>query len=88
MRIDTRWGHGQCRRNSQARGGIGRARAGSSWPMATSTVGPLLQATRTVPIVLPIVVDPVVVGFVDSLARSGDNVTGLMSFEYSLSGNG
>ena len=45
-------GHGQCRRDSQTRGGIGRARAGRHpGPSGVSTVGPLLQATRTVPIV-------------------------------------
>jgi putative tryptophan/tyrosine transport system substrate-binding protein len=52
----------------------------------TANVGPLLQATRTVPIVFPIVGDPVGAGFVDSLARPGGNTTGFMSFEYSLSG--
>ena len=49
-------------------------------------MGPLLQATRTVPIVFPIVVDPVGAGFVDSLARPGGNATGFIAFEYSLSG--
>ena len=51
-----------------------------------STLGPLLQATRTVPIVFPFVIDPVGAGFVDSLARPGGNATGFMSFEYSLGG--
>jgi len=51
-----------------------------------STVGPLLQATRTVPIVFVNVADPVGAGFVDSLARPGGNATGFASFEYSLSG--
>src|SRR5262245_41080767 len=51
-----------------------------------SAVGPLLQATRTVPIVFPVVGDPVAAGFVDSLARPGGNATGFMSYEYSLSG--
>ena len=51
----------------------------------SSTVGPLLQATRTVPIVFAIVADPVGAGFVDSLARPGGNATGFMQFEYSLS---
>ena len=54
--------------------------------MAASTVGPLLQATRTVPIVFAVVADPVGAGFVDSLARPGGNATGFMTFEYSLSG--
>jgi putative ABC transport system substrate-binding protein len=52
----------------------------------TSTVGPLTQATRTVPIVFPIITDPVAGGFVDSLARPGGNATGFMLFEYSISG--
>ena len=53
---------------------------------AATTVGPLLQATRTVPIVFPVVVDPVGAGFVDSLARPGGNATGFMNFEYSIGG--
>jgi putative ABC transport system substrate-binding protein len=52
----------------------------------TSTVGPLLQATRTIPIVFPTVADPVGAGFVDSLARPGGNATGFLLFEYGISG--
>jgi putative tryptophan/tyrosine transport system substrate-binding protein len=51
-----------------------------------STVGALLQATRTVPIVFPVVSDPVAAGFVDSLARPGGNATGFMVFEYGMAG--
>jgi len=50
-----------------------------------ATVGPLMQATRTVPIVFTTVIDPVGAGFVNSLARPGGNITGFMQFEYSLS---
>ena len=42
----------------------------------SAAVGPVLQATRTVPIVFVVVADPVGAGFVDSLARPGGNVTG------------
>jgi putative tryptophan/tyrosine transport system substrate-binding protein len=52
----------------------------------SSTVGPLLQATRTVPIVFPVIADPVGAGFVDSLARPGGNATGFMELEYSMGG--
>ncbi|MGB8997552.1 MAG: ABC transporter substrate-binding protein, partial [Pseudolabrys sp.] len=52
----------------------------------TATVAPLLQATRTVPIVFAVVIDPVGAGFVDSLARPGGNATGFTIFEYSMSG--
>jgi putative ABC transport system substrate-binding protein len=51
-----------------------------------AAVGALQQATRTVPVVFPVVGDPVGAGYVDSLARPGSNVTGFMNFEYSFSG--
>jgi putative tryptophan/tyrosine transport system substrate-binding protein len=51
-----------------------------------STVGPILQATSTVPIVFPVAADPVGAGFVRSLARPGGNATGFMSFEYGIGG--
>jgi ABC-type uncharacterized transport system substrate-binding protein len=50
-----------------------------------SGVGPLLEATRTVPVVFTVVNDPVGAGYVDNLARPGGNATGFMSFEFSLS---
>src|SRR3974390_2722584 len=49
-----------------------------------STVRPLLQATRSIPIVFAIVTDPVGNGYVESLARPGRNATGFMLNEYSL----
>jgi putative tryptophan/tyrosine transport system substrate-binding protein len=52
----------------------------------TTTAAALLQATRTVPIVFVIVVDPVGAGFVASLARPGGNATGFLLFEYGLAG--
>ena len=51
-----------------------------------STVPPLLQATRSVPIVFTVSPDPVGAGYVDSLARPGGNATGFMTFEYGMGG--
>jgi putative ABC transport system substrate-binding protein len=51
-----------------------------------STVGLMLQATRTVPVVFVGTADPVGAGFVDSLARPAGNATGFTSYEYSMSG--
>ncbi|MDQ1714044.1 MAG: hypothetical protein QOE45_3494 [Frankiaceae bacterium] len=52
----------------------------------TASMGPVLQATRVVPIVFVNVADPVGAGFVSSLSRPGGNATGFVQFEYSLSG--
>jgi ABC-type uncharacterized transport system substrate-binding protein len=49
-----------------------------------STVGPMQQVTRTIPIVFPVSGDPVAAGFVESLARPGGNITGFSLFEYSI----
>src|SRR5260221_250853 len=51
-----------------------------------ATVAPLLQATRTVPIVFVALIDPVGAGFVASLAQPGGNATGFTIYEYSMSG--
>jgi putative tryptophan/tyrosine transport system substrate-binding protein len=50
----------------------------------SSAVRSLTLATRTVPIVFATAGDPVGAGFVDTLARPGGNVTGFMTFEYSM----
>ena len=74
-----RWADGQCRRAfADTRRNWPRSRRTSSWRVAAPPCGPLLQATRTVPIVFALVADPVGAGFVDSLARPGGNVTGFM----------
>jgi putative tryptophan/tyrosine transport system substrate-binding protein len=51
-----------------------------------STMPPLLEVTRAVPIVFPVSTDPVGAGYVDSLARPGGNATGFMVFEFGMVG--
>jgi putative tryptophan/tyrosine transport system substrate-binding protein len=50
----------------------------------SAVLGPLLQATRSVPIVFALVPDPVGSGFVNSLARPGGNVTGFTTYDYGI----
>jgi putative tryptophan/tyrosine transport system substrate-binding protein len=50
------------------------------------TLVAMQQETRSIPIVFVQVLDPVGAGFVESLARPGGNITGFVSFEYSMAG--
>src|SRR3984893_13917458 len=87
VRIDIRWG---------AASNIDRHRKHAAELVAlapdvilattTPSTAVLQQATRTIPMVFAMAVDPVGSGLVESLARPGGNTTGFMQFEYSLSG--
>jgi len=52
--------------------------------IGASVVGPLLQVTRTMPVVFVQVTDPVGSGYVLSLARPGGNATGFTLFEFGI----
>jgi putative ABC transport system substrate-binding protein len=54
--------------------------------VGSATIGPVQQASSTIPIVFVNLADPVGAGFVQSLARPGGNATGFTNFEYSVSG--
>ena len=70
------------------RGGIGRARAGRHPGRGGAIVAPLLQATRTVPIVFAQTPDPVGAGFVASLARPAAMPPVSQSSNTASAGNG
>src|SRR6266487_1420157 len=80
VQIDTRWATANA--DAVRRHAAELAALAPDVILATgaSTVGPLLQATRTVPIVFAAVADPVGAGFVNSLAQPGGNTTGFMAF--------
>jgi len=50
------------------------------------TLAVMQKQTQTIPIVFAQVLDPVGAGFVESLAHPGGNITGFVSFEYSMAG--
>jgi putative ABC transport system substrate-binding protein len=86
VRIDTRWGEGDADRLRRYAAELVALAPDVILAMSSPAVGPLLQATRAIPIVFTAVTDPVGAGFVDSLARPGGNATGFASFEYGNSG--
>jgi putative ABC transport system substrate-binding protein len=85
LRIDYRWGLGNADNVRKYAMELAAATPDVILASGTSTMSPLLQATRTVPIVFVNVADAVGAGFVDSLARPGGNATGFLQFEYGLS---
>ena len=85
LRIDTRWANADdIRRHATELAALpADVLVGGT---GTATAAPLLQATRTVPIVFVTVIDPVGAGFVASLAQPGGNATGFTIYEYGMSG--
>ncbi|HEX3338054.1 MAG TPA: ABC transporter substrate-binding protein [Pseudolabrys sp.] len=85
VRIDTRWvtTNADIRKHAEE---LAALTPDVILAHGSGAVGAVLQATRTVPIVFPIVADPIAAGYVDSLARPGGNATGFMLFENSISG--
>ena len=85
VRIDTRWATtsiADIRRHAAELAAL----APDVILAVASTVGPLLEANRAVPIVFTLGNDPVGTGIVDSLARPGGNATGFMLWEFSIGG--
>jgi putative tryptophan/tyrosine transport system substrate-binding protein len=85
LRIDTRWATADDIRRHAAEL-VALAPDVLVAGTGTATAAPLLEATRTLPIVFVTVIDPVGAGFVASLAQPGGNATGFTIFEYSMSG--
>jgi putative ABC transport system substrate-binding protein len=86
LRIDTRWATANADDIRRHAAELVTLAPDVILAHGASTMRPLLQVTRSVPIVFPVAGDPVAAGFVDSLARPGGNATGFMTFEYNLSG--
>jgi putative ABC transport system substrate-binding protein len=86
VRVDIRWTAGEAEGIRKAVTEIIALAPDVVFANTTAVVGPLLQATRTVPIVFAVVADPVGAGYVNSLARPGGNATGFTVFEYGIAG--
>ena len=85
VRIDTRWVPGDPNLYRSAIPELLALAPDVILASGTSSMGPLHQATRTIPIVFVGIVDPVGGGFVASLSRPAGNSTGFILFEYGIS---
>jgi putative ABC transport system substrate-binding protein len=81
VRIDTRWGAGDADRIRKYAAELVALAPDVILASGGAVAGPLLQLTRTVPIVFTLTPDPV-----GALARPGGNATGFTSIEYGTSG--
>ena len=86
VQIDYRWGAGDADRYHRYAAELVALAPDVILAPTAAVVGQVRRATRTVPIVFVLIVDPVGAGFVESLARPGGNTTGFMNFEYGISG--
>ena len=80
VQINTRWAAGDEERLRKYAAELVALTPDAILATGSPAVGPLLQATRIVPIVFVNVADPVGAGFVDSLARPGGNATGFTTW--------
>jgi putative ABC transport system substrate-binding protein len=85
VRIDYRWPAGDADKARKYAAELVALAPDVILAVSSLSLAPLLQATRTVPIVFVGIVDPVGTGFINSLSRPGGNATGFMLFDYDLS---
>jgi putative ABC transport system substrate-binding protein len=76
VRIDTRWAGASAAEIRRHAAELVALAPDVMLASSSAAVAPLLEATRTVPIVFAGVGDPVAGGYVESLARPGGNATG------------
>jgi putative tryptophan/tyrosine transport system substrate-binding protein len=86
LRIDARWSAGNAAEIRRHAAELVALAPDVIFAVGSAGMGPMLEVTRTVPIVFAVVPDPVGSGYVKSLSRPGGNATGFMMFEYSLCG--
>jgi putative ABC transport system substrate-binding protein len=86
IQIDYRWGAGKAEFYRKQAAELVALGPDVIVTNGTTTIGPVLETTHTVPVVFVNVTDPVSGGFVESLARPGGNATGFASAEYGTSG--
>ena len=84
LAIEFRWAHGRVDRLPELAAELARLDVDLIVVAGTTATRAVQRATRTIPIVMAAVGDPVSSRFVGSLARPGGNITGLTLFQNGL----
>jgi putative ABC transport system substrate-binding protein len=84
--IEFRWAEGRLERLPGLAAELVRLKVDVIVVGSTPAIRAVAQATKTIPVVMTVVADPVASGFVTSLARPGGNLTGLTLISPELSG--
>lgn len=77
LQLEVRWGEGKLERMPALAAELVRLKVDVIVAVSSPSVLAAKEATRTIPIVMPLSSDPVGDGLVASLARPGGNITGL-----------
>ena len=86
VRFDIRWGAGDAELYRRFVAELIALSPDVILAAAASVLTPLLQATRTIPVVFAQATDPVGAGYVSSLSHPGGNATGFTNFDFNLAG--
>jgi putative ABC transport system substrate-binding protein len=86
IQIDIRWAGGLAENLPRFATELVRLTPDVLMATGGASLGPLVEATQTIPIVFAQVPDPLGAGFIDSLSRPRGNATGFASFDYTIAG--
>jgi len=86
LRLDLLWGDGDATRIKGFAVDLVMREPRVIVANGTPAVAALRKATRTIPVVFALVMDPVGLGYIDSFARPGHNITGFTFIDFSLVG--
>jgi putative ABC transport system substrate-binding protein len=84
--LDLRWSEGDVEQKRAFAVELAASAPDVVLTSGSANLAAVLRATRSIPVVFLQVSDPVAQGFVVSLARPGDNITGFAAYEFSIGG--
>jgi putative ABC transport system substrate-binding protein len=86
LHIEFRWGSGNAAEMQMFAKELVELKPELIVGVTTPAVTALVEETKTIPIVFASIVDPLGRGFISDMARPGGNVTGILNYEFSMSG--